>query len=43
MSISSNSLNLLQLKEFSFLYIVKEKEGKPARKPYSLPYGLRNP
>ncbi len=25
------------------LYIVKENEGKPDRKPYPLPYGLRNP
>jgi hypothetical protein len=25
------------------LYTVKEKEGKPDRKPYPLPYGLRNP
>ncbi len=25
------------------LYTVKEKGGKPERKPYSLPYGLRNP
>jgi hypothetical protein len=26
-----------------FLYTVKEKGGKPDRKPYPLPYGLRNP
>jgi hypothetical protein len=25
------------------LYTVKEKEGKPDRKLYPLPYGLRNP
>jgi hypothetical protein len=25
------------------LYTVKEKEGKPDRKPHPLPYGLRNP
>jgi hypothetical protein len=25
------------------LYTVKEKGGKPVRKPYLLPYGLRNP
>jgi hypothetical protein len=25
------------------LYIVKEKGGKPDRKPYALLYGLRNP
>jgi hypothetical protein len=35
---SSNSCNLLQL-----TVSVKEKEGKPDRKPYPLPYGLRNP
>jgi hypothetical protein len=27
----------------SVLYTVKEKGGKPDRKSYSLPYGLRNP
>jgi hypothetical protein len=27
----------------SLLYTVKEKGGKPDRKPYPLPYGLRNP
>ncbi len=42
-SISSNSRNLLQFLEFSFLYTVKEKGGKPERKPHLLPYGLRNP
>jgi hypothetical protein len=25
------------------LYTVKEKGGKPDRKPYPIPYGLRNP
>jgi hypothetical protein len=25
------------------MYAVKEKRGKPDRKPYLLPYGLRNP
>jgi hypothetical protein len=25
------------------LYTVKEKGGKPDRKPHPLPYGLRNP
>jgi hypothetical protein len=25
------------------VYTVKEKGGKPDRKPYPLPYGLRNP
>jgi hypothetical protein len=25
------------------LYTVKEKGGKPDRKPYPLPFGLRNP
>ncbi len=25
------------------LYTVKEKVGKPGRKPYPIPYGLRNP
>jgi hypothetical protein len=27
----------------ALLYTVKEKGGKPDRKPYPLPYGLRNP
>jgi hypothetical protein len=27
----------------SLLYTVKEKGGKPDRKPYTPPYGLRNP
>ncbi len=38
-SISSDSHNLLQF----ILYTVKEKGGKPDRKPYPLFYGLRNP
>jgi hypothetical protein len=38
-SISSNSRNLSQF----LLYTVKEKGGKPDRKPYLLSYGLRNP
>jgi hypothetical protein len=25
------------------MYTIKEKGGKPGRKPYPLPYGLRNP
>jgi hypothetical protein len=25
------------------MYTVKEKGGKPDRKPYPLPHGLRNP
>jgi hypothetical protein len=25
------------------MYTVKKKGGKPDRKPYPLPYGLRNP
>ena len=47
-SISLNSRNLLQFLQFSYsvtelLYTVKEKGVKPDRKPYPLPYGLRNP
>jgi hypothetical protein len=38
-SILSNSCNLLQF----LLYTVKEKEGKPKKRPNPLPYGLRNP
>jgi hypothetical protein len=38
--ISSNSCNILQFLQFK--YCVKEKEEKPDRKPYPLPYGLRN-
>jgi hypothetical protein len=34
-----NPDNLLQF----LLYTVKEKGGKPDRKPYPIPYGLRNP
>jgi hypothetical protein len=43
MSISSNSCNLLRISRFQLLYTVKEKGGKPNRKPFPLPYGLRNP
>ncbi len=35
---ATSSVSTVQL-----LYAVKEKGGKPDRKPYSLPYGLRNP
>jgi hypothetical protein len=38
-SVSSNSRSLLQFLQ----YTVKEKGGKPDRKQYLLPYGLRNP
>ncbi len=38
--ISSNSRNLLL---FLLLYTVKEKGGKPDRRPYPLTFGLRNP
>jgi hypothetical protein len=34
-----NPDNLLQF----LLYTVKEKGGKPDRKPYPIPFGLRNP
>jgi hypothetical protein len=41
-STSSNSQNLFQFLDFSYCtYIVKEKGGKPDRKPYPLPYRLR--
>ncbi len=40
-SISLNSRNLLQFLQFS--YFTKEKGGKPDRKTYPHPYGLRNP
>jgi len=39
---SSNS-QTLTVSRVQLLYTVKEKEGKPERKPYPLPYGLRNP
>jgi hypothetical protein len=42
-SISSNSRNLLQFLEFRLLYAVKEKGGKPDRKPYPLLDGLGKP
>ncbi len=35
---TSDSFSTVQL-----LYTIKEKGGKPDRKPYPLPYGLRNP
>jgi hypothetical protein len=43
--ISSNSRNLLQFLQFSNqeLYTIKEKGGKPDRKPYPLSFGLGNP
>jgi hypothetical protein len=43
--ISSSSHNLLQFLQCitPVLYTVKEKGGKPNRKPYPLPCGLRNP
>jgi hypothetical protein len=37
------SFNLLQFSAVQLLYTVKEKKGKPDRKLYPLPYGLRNP
>ncbi len=33
----------LTVSTIQLLYTVKEKGGKPNRKPYPLPYGLRNP
>jgi hypothetical protein len=43
-SISSNSRTLLQfLCTVQLLYTVREKGGNPDRKPYPLPYSLRNP
>jgi hypothetical protein len=39
-SISSNSRNLFTISTVQLLYTVKEKVGKPDRKPNSLPYGL---
>jgi hypothetical protein len=39
-SMSSNSHNLFQFLEFVTVHC---KGGKPDRKPYPLPYGLRNP
>ncbi len=38
--ISSNSRNLLHISTVQLLYTVKEKGGKPDRKPYPFPYGL---
>jgi hypothetical protein len=42
-SISSNSRNLLPISTVHLLCTEKEKGGKPDRKPYPLPSGLRNP
>ncbi len=42
MYISSNSRNLVQFLTILLLTSGKEKGGKPDRKPYPLPYGLRN-
>ncbi len=33
----------LTVSRVQLLYTVKEKEGKPVRKPYPFPYGLTNP
>jgi hypothetical protein len=41
-SVSSNSRNLLQFLQFSYLHCNGQRR-KPDRKPYPLPYGLRNP
>ncbi len=41
--ISLNSRNLLHISTLQLIYAVKEKGGKPDRKSYPLPYGLRNP
>ncbi len=41
--VSSKSSNLVHISTIQLLYTVKEKGGKPYRKPYPLPYGLRNP
>jgi hypothetical protein len=45
LEISSNLRNLLGFLQFSYCTVVHctGKKGKPDRKPYSLPYGLRNP
>ncbi len=42
-SITSNSCNLLHISTVKLLNTEKEKGGKPDRKPYPLPYDLRNP
>ncbi len=39
--ITSNSRSILQFLQFSYCTL-KKKGGKPDRKPYPLPYGLRN-
>jgi hypothetical protein len=41
-SISWNSRNLLHIYTDRLLYTVKDQGGKPDRKTYPLPYGLRN-
>jgi hypothetical protein len=41
--ISPNSRNLLQFLQVHYLYTVKEKEGKPDRKPNPLSCGFINP
>jgi hypothetical protein len=41
--ISSNPPNLLHISTLQLLYTAKEKGGKHDRKPYPIPYGLRNP
>ncbi len=34
--------SVTKLEDLTVLYTVKEKGGKPDRKPYPLPYDLRN-
>ncbi len=41
--ISSKSHKPLTVSTVQLLYTVKEKKGKPDRKPYPLSYGLGNP
>jgi hypothetical protein len=42
LEISSNSCNLLSISTVQLFYTVKEKGGKPDRKPYPLPHVLEN-
>ncbi len=42
-SVFQKSHNLLCISTVQLLYTVKEEGGKADRKPYPLPYGLRNP
>jgi hypothetical protein len=42
-SISSKLTQPLIVSTVQLTYTIKEKGGKPDRKPYPLPYGLRNP